>query len=136
MNIIRVATALIICSSPALALINRYARVATYAKLGSNNPFRSSLPVYSSPEDEENNEPTKKESSSLPGVSETSMKSQESDGTTYPIDLPSPILLSTSMVLAIVGTGTAIYFIFLVFCYLCSHRYFGGFIIRDYRICF
>jgi hypothetical protein len=30
----------------------------------------------------------------------------EPEGTSYPIDLPSPLLLSTSMILAIIGTGT------------------------------
>jgi len=30
----------------------------------------------------------------------------KSDSAAYPIDIPSPILLSTSMVLAIMGTGT------------------------------
>jgi hypothetical protein len=30
----------------------------------------------------------------------------EPEGTEYPIDLPSPLLLSTSMILAIIGIGT------------------------------
>ena len=30
---------------------------------------------------------------------------QEPESTSYPIDLPSPILLSVSMILAIIGTG-------------------------------
>ena len=32
--------------------------------------------------------------------------SMEPEGTSFPIDLPSPILLSISMILAIIGTGT------------------------------
>jgi hypothetical protein len=34
----------------------------------------------------------------------------EPEGTSYPIDLPSPLLLSVSMVLAIAGTGKDRYF--------------------------
>lgn len=41
----------------------------------------------------------------LPESSVTTTTSSEPEGTQYPLNVPSPILLASSMVLAIVGTG-------------------------------
>jgi len=60
--------------------------------------------VYSSP----NNEEKADGAIELPAVVNTSASPSGTnvEEKPYPIDLPSPILLATSMVLAIVGTGT------------------------------
>lgn len=62
------------------------------------------MAIFSSPEDQE---------SSLPSMADevkpeaTSMDSIVEEQSKYPINLPSPILLSTSMILGIAGTGSS-----------------------------
>ncbi len=62
--------------------------------------FRSLTEIYSSPNDEE-----------IKGGVVATKSSNDTQGTSFPIDLPSPILLATSMVLAIVGTGAFVIYI-------------------------
>jgi len=64
---------------------------------------RSRPLLFSSPRDEEKIDSTIDDT---PVPTPENFKSvSEPEGTSYPIDLPSPLLLATSMILAIVGTG-------------------------------
>eukprot|EP00428_Durinskia_dybowskii_P016138 CAMPEP_0170219118 /NCGR_PEP_ID=MMETSP0116_2-20130129/9233_1 /TAXON_ID=400756 /ORGANISM="Durinskia baltica, Strain CSIRO CS-38" /LENGTH=162 /DNA_ID=CAMNT_0010469769 /DNA_START=222 /DNA_END=710 /DNA_ORIENTATION=- len=63
--------------------------------------LRPTTMVHSSPNDDE------KEDGSAANSSASSSGGNQVEEKPYPIDLPSPILLATSMVLAIVGTGSA-----------------------------
>ena len=63
--------------------------------------------TFSTPsEDEESRDPF---ADPLQKKSSLSSSSSEETTTSYPINLPSPILLGSSMILAIVGTGKCIY---------------------------
>lgn len=60
---------------------------------------RSRSVLFSEPDDQDRRDPI--EDSSI-----QKSISNEPESTSFPIDLPSPLLLSLSMVLAIIGTGT------------------------------
>lgn len=82
---------------------------------------RSRPVLYSSPSNEE------KADGAIESPAAVANTSASSSGTNveekpYPIDLPSPILLATSMVLAIVGTGTKFRHIFFVESYSSPQR--------------
>ena len=62
-------------------------------------PLSKSIKAFSTPP--ENNG----DAFADPLSSNKPVSSPEPEGTSYPIDLPSPILLSSSMVLAIIGVG-------------------------------
>jgi hypothetical protein len=86
--------------------------VASYVCLGNQcgvQPQRTVLYSTEPQNDEESSEAlqvaTETSDTSVAAPPQTS----EPDGNSYPIDLPSPLLLSTSMILAIMGTGKDIF---------------------------
>ncbi|CAJ1953649.1 unnamed protein product [Cylindrotheca closterium] len=65
---------------------------------------RGSSPIFSTDPDNDNG---LGDDIPLPESSVSTPTSSEPEGTQYPLNVPSPILLATSMILAIVGTGSA-----------------------------
>lgn len=63
--------------------------------------------IFSSPIDEDNKNSVEAASPDFGTPAAPKKVVADLEGTQYPIDLPSPILLATSMILAIVGTGTS-----------------------------
>ena len=64
-------------------------------------PSSSGKVLFSSPDDESSS--TTMETTSA--AKSSARGSMDPEGTSFPIDVPSPILLSVSMILAIIGTG-------------------------------
>jgi hypothetical protein len=94
--------ALLLLSTPVFSFTTnqRISHVTTTSRMHSSN--RKVTPLFST-------EPEQNDMTDIP-LPETSIATpSEPEGTQYPIDAPSPLLLATSMVLAIVGTGEVSY---------------------------
>jgi hypothetical protein len=89
--------------------IGRAFGVATDFSVSSMQKSRGRMVIFSSPEDELTSD-TSGEPQSSPSaptaVATPPTPAATDEESSYPIDLPSPILLAASMILAIVGTGT------------------------------
>ena len=86
--------------------------VASYVCLGNQCGVQIQRTVLYSTEphnDEESSEASQAASKAADTSVAAPPKTSEPDGTSYPINLPSPLLLSTSMILAIIGTGKDIF---------------------------
>jgi hypothetical protein len=94
--------ALLLSSTPVFSFTTnqKISHVTTTSRMHSSN--RRVTPLFST-------EPEQNDMTNIP-LPETSIATpSEPEGTQYPIDVPSPLLLATSVVLAIVGTGEVSY---------------------------
>eukprot|EP00804_Cyclotella_cryptica_P025580 CCRYP_002816-RA/>CCRYP_002816-RA protein AED:0.04 eAED:0.04 QI:284/1/1/1/1/1/2/225/181 len=97
--------------SPASTL-HPASRLSTWQPVDSpiSRPCRTNLILFASPNDPETEAESVAQEESVPSNTPVATKAEpavaEADSAPYPVDLPSPLLLSASMVLAIASTGS------------------------------
>jgi len=80
-------------------------RIQCFAPSNNFQRSPSSFLIFANPQ--ENEEPTDPFADPMIRSTEASSSTTSSSSLSYPINLPSPILLGSSMILAIIGTGCA-----------------------------
>jgi hypothetical protein len=71
--------------------------------------------LYSTPSEDEDAPPNESMTTTTTSNDATKSKPTEPEGTQYPINLPSPLLLASGMILAIVCTGMFMHSIIMLF---------------------
>ena len=110
---------LLLNSGHSFSLVSSLHRVPSSPLGNSYSSPRCNTVAFSSPDDEAAAREEVSEGSANESAVTTKTVVTEPESNDYPIDLPSPLLLSASMVLAITSTGKFYLEYFLFHCFIC-----------------